>query len=206
MTKKTLVDVLRPKEGDDGSLRWETTVPIATNPFILVELFQFALIGSAIVVLSLCSAVWFSEGGISGDEVTAAFIIAGMALICVIIGFFVLVFIFFGNRYYSVYLLDSNGAYHEGSRGSDGRSEWFSLRLKPYPVISPLHSTRTRSKYLLWEKVDHFYAIPSMRTIMLRRGRWHMLRLYIPDNATYDRVLEFLTRQLRKKLSDSTAG
>lgn len=198
MTKKTLADILGPKADDDGSLRWETTVPIATNPFILIEIFQFALIGSAIVVLSLCSAVWFSEGGVTGGEIAASFVIAGMALIGVMLGFFLLVFIFFGNRYYVVYLLDSNGAYHEGSRGSDGRKEWFSLRVKPYPVVPPLRAARTRSRHLLWEKVDHFHAIPSMRTIMLRRGRWHMLRLHIPDDATYGRVMEFLNRRVRK--------
>jgi hypothetical protein len=106
--------------------------------------------------------------------------------------------VFFGNRYFAVYRMDGDGVYYEGSRGSDGSGAWFTLRARPYPVAGGIRAGRTRSRRLPWEKADRFQEIASMRVIVLRRGRWHLLRLYMPDAATHERVAAFLSRRLRR--------
>ncbi len=198
MTKKTLADLLGPREEDKGALRWEVTVPLWTNPFILMELFQFAFVGAAIAVLTLCTGAWVMEGRLTAAEAAASLSIGAMILVGVMAGFVALVSIFFGNRYYSVYRMDAGGIYHEGSRGGDGRGEWLTLRMRPYPVVGTVRAERTRSRYLQWDKVDRFHAIASMRTILLRRGFWHLLRLYLPDDETYRQAVALLAMRLNQ--------
>ena len=199
MAQKTLSDILVPREEHLGSLRWEVTVPLGTNPFILVELFQFSFVSGAVAALLIGTGVWATKGGsVTGQEIVVAISTGGLLMAGVMAGFIAISFVFFSNRYYSVYRMDSVGVYHEGSRGKDERREWLSLRVKPYPVIGQITPERTRSKHLLWEKVDRYHGIPSMRTIILRRGMWHLLRLYMPDDATYRKAMEFLSQNLQK--------
>ena len=198
LAQKTLRDVLGHQVEDTDSLRWQAVVPIGTNPFLLLELFQFAFVGATIVLLTLCVGVWFTEGGISAEDITNALSVAGMALLAVIAGFIGISVLFFGNKYYATYHMDSNGIYHEGARGNDECTAWFCLRLRPFPVIGAVKSDRTRSRHLTWAKVDRFQNIASMRVILLRRGRWHMLRLYSPDAETHGKVAEYLAERLRQ--------
>jgi len=181
-----------------GTLRWESVVPMATNPFLLTELFQFACFGAFIAIFSLCSGAWLSDGFITMHEVAAAFNIGGMLLVGIMLGFVLLSFVFFGNRYYAVYRMDAAGIYHEGSRGHDEGKRGVSLRCKPFPVTGAVTRVRTKSKLLPWHNVDRFQEIPSMRVIILRRSFWHMLRLHMPDAETYDAVAAFLAQRLKQ--------
>lgn len=198
MARKTLSDILGQRQNDSGTFRWQAVVPIGTNIFMLVELFQFAFVGAAIILLSLCSGVWFTEGSVTMAEIRAAFSVSGMALAAVMVGFIAMALLFFGNRYYAVYRIDASGVYYEGSRGRDERKGWLCLRAKAFPVVGAVRARRTRSRHLLWEKMDSFQDIASMRVIILRRGRWQLLRLYTPDAATHVRVVEVLSKKLRK--------
>lgn len=57
--------------------------------------------------------------------------------------------------------------------------------MRPYPVEGEIKATRSRNRHLVWEKIDRFQDIPGMRVVLLRRGIWHMLKLYSPDEATH---------------------
>lgn len=197
MSRNGLSSILTPKEAT-ATLRWQTVVPIATNPFLLTELFQFACFGAFIAILSLCSGAWLADGFITLREVAAAFNIGALLLGGIVLGFVLLAFLFFGNRYYAVYRLDAAGIYHEGSRGHDQARRGICLCCKPYPVTGEVARARTKSKLLPWDKVDRFQEIPSMRVIILRRKFWHMLRLHMPDVETYAAVASFLAERLKK--------
>lgn len=192
MSRKSLKDILKPMK-NTGVLRWSVTISLGTNPFILLELFQFSLVGAAIVLITLVSGVWFTEGGIAITDITAALKVSALVLSAVMTGFLLLTVLFFSNRYFATFHMDSKGIYHEGSRGADERGEWFCLRIRPYPVVGAIKATKTRSRHLLWDKVDSFQNLPCMRVIILRRGIWHMLRLYTPDVTTHEAVVQFLT-------------
>lgn len=199
MPAPKLTDVLSPAE-DSGTLRWRVTIPMGTNPFILLELFQFALAGAAVVLVTLCVGVWFTEGSLAAQDIFDSLGVALMVLIAIVTGFLVLVFVFFNNRYFTTYHLDSSGVYHEGSRGGDEREEFFSLHVKPYPVVGTMTASRTRGRHLIWEKVDRFQNIPGMRVLLLRRGMWHMARLYTPDEDTHEKVAQYLRRRGLKEV------
>ena len=132
------------------------------------------------------------------QEVAGAFNIGGMLLVGIMLGFVLLSFVFFGNRYYAVYRMDASGIYHEGSRGHDEGKRGITLRCKPFPVTGAVVRVRTKSKLLPWHKVDRFQEIPSMRVIILRRSFWHMLRLHMPDAETYAAVADFLAQRLKR--------
>lgn len=198
MAQKTLRDVLATQPADSGELRWRTAVSLGTNPFLLLELFQFAISGASIVLLTLCTGVWFTERGIATEDILTSLSISGQILLAIMAGFIGISILFFGNRYYAIYHMDPGGIYHEGTRGSDERKEWLCLRLRPFPVVGAVNAGRTRNRYLSWDKVDRFQDIASMRVILLRRSYWHMLRLYTPDAETHDNVVRFLTERLRR--------
>lgn len=199
MKSSTLAAVLGPSQGDTDSLRWRTTVPLGTNPFLLAELAQFALVGACVVLLSLCVGIWLSEGGIYPSEVITSLHFSGMTFLAIMAGFIAVSALFFGNRYFATFLMDDTGIYQEGSRGRDERRETLSFSLKPYPVVGVLSAARTRSKHIMWEKVDNFRDFSSNRVIFVRRGRWNMVKLYTPDMETHGRAVQFLTNRLTQK-------
>ena len=198
LAQKTLRDVLGPRPEDIGALRWQAAVPIGTNPFLLLELFHFAFVGAIVVLLTLCAGILFTEQSISATDILDSLGIAGMVLLIVMAGFIGISVLFFGNKYYATYHMDTGGIYHEGTRGHDERKEVFCLRLRPFPVVGTVSAGRTRSRHLTWDKIDHFQNIASMRVILLRRGRWHMLRLYTPDAPIHGEVVRYLAERLRQ--------
>jgi hypothetical protein len=197
MTRKTLQHVLAPLPENTEGLRWQATVPLVTNPLLLLELFQFAFVGAAVVLVTLCVGVWITEGGLTLDDIVTSVKTASVVLLAIMAGFAGISALFFGNRYFAVYHMDSGGIYHEGSRGRDERRGIF-LGLRPAPVIGAVDVVRTRSQHLPWDKVDRFQDISSMRVVILRRGFWHLLRLYMPDEVTHQRVVQLLEQRLKR--------
>jgi len=124
--------------------------------------------------------------------------IAGMVLLAVMAGFVGISILFFDNKYYATFHMDPSGIYHEGTRGRDEHKGLFCLRIRPFPVVGVVRAERTRSRFLVWDKVDRFQDIASMRVIVLQRGRWHMLRLYTPNATTHDEVVRYLAGRLRQ--------
>lgn len=204
MPTKTLRDVLLPPE-ESGTLRWRAAVPLVTNPFILLELIQFAFVGAAVVLVSLCIGVWLTEGGLALTDIRTAFSVAGLVFSGILAGFAFLVIMFFGNRYFAAYRMDATGIYYESSRGEDENSTLLSLAARPFPVTGTIKAGSTKSRELPWDKVDRFQAIPSMRVIVLRRGMWHMMRLYLPDETTFNQVERRLETRLHHQPPHSPA-
>jgi hypothetical protein len=199
MKPSKLTVVLGPPEEDTESLRWRATVPLGTNPFLLAELAQFALMGACVVLLSLCVGVRLTEGAVYLDEILTFLHFSSMMFLAIIVGFVGMSVLFFGNRYFATFRLDETGIYHEGSRGRDESRETLSLSLKPYPVTGALDAHRTRSRRIVWEKVDRFRDFPEGRVIHIRRGRWNMVRVYTPDMETHTRVVAFLRKRLTQE-------
>ena len=194
--KKQLKDVLGTP-GDGSSLRWEVRVPICTNPFMMVELVQLSFVGAALVLVTLASGLWFFGGGIAPGDIRAMVDTALVSLAALVAGFAAVSFLFYGNSYLAVFHLTPKGVYHQGIRGHDGSKGLFYWSCKPGPVKGALHIRSSREKDLPWEKVDGFTDFPGMRSVQLKRGRWHMLRLYTPDDATHAKVVAYLHKRLR---------
>ena len=191
MSSTRLRDVLRTDR--EGYLAWEAAVPISSNPFIMLEVVQLAFVGAAVVLVTMASGLWVMADGLQPGDLTAMLGIAGTCFAAFIACFIVVSLLFFGNRYFAAFHCTPSGIHHSGMRGNDGRGEVVSLRMKPYPVIGGIIKGRSREKDLPWEKIDRFVDFPSMRSIQLKRGPWHMLRLYTPDAEMHGRVVAYLS-------------
>jgi hypothetical protein len=60
-------------------------------------------------------------------------------------------------------------------------------------------SPRVFSREVPWNKADSFTSFPSMRTILVKRGIWEMVKLYMPDDETHEKVRAFLASQVRER-------
>ena len=197
MARKKLHEVIEPAPETGGTLRWRATVPLVTNPLLLVETFQFAFAGAAVVLVTLCVGVWFTDGVLTPEDAVTSLRVSGMVFLAIPAVFAAVSLLFFGNRYFATYQADPSGIYHEGSRGRDGRRGLF-LSTKAMPVLDGVEAARTHGRTLPWEKADRFHDFPSMRVIILKRGFWHMLRLYTPDADTHERVTRYLEQRLKR--------
>jgi hypothetical protein len=198
MTRKTLRHILEPAPDDGCGLRWRAAVPIATNPFLLLELFQFAFAGAAVVLVILCVGVRLTDGGLTPADIRISLQAAGLILLtsmAVVIG---LGFLVFGNRYFAVFQLGPASIYYEASRGHDDDRRPFLLSVRPVPVRGQVVAGRTRSRQLAWDRISHFEDYPSLGVIVLRRRRWHMLKLYTPDPETHRQVVRCLEERLAR--------
>lgn len=188
---RTLREVLTLSEEKDV-LRWEVAVPLGTNPFILAELLQFACVGAALVLIALSFGIYLTEGTIYAADLGTLLLFSGFMVLVILGVFFLIVFLLFKNRYYTVYSLDASGVFYEGIKGSDERKTGFFLRARPYPVLGEISASRSRSRHLTWEKIGRFQNIPGMRVVLLKRGIWHMLKLYSPDESAHAALVAYL--------------
>ena len=198
MARTKLTDVLSPTKSI-GKIRWQTTVPIVTNPFIMLELIQFALVGASIVLIVLAVGFIQADGMLEPASLRSIFGISGLVFVGIIVAFSICGLLGLGNRYYALYECDSNGIYYEYNRGKDERKGFSLLWMKPYPVIGNVRVSKTKARTLPWEKADRFYNIPSMRTVIIRRRFWTMLRLHMPDEKTHETVVNYLVQRLVEK-------
>lgn len=179
-------------------LRWRAAVPLVSNPFLLMDVVQFAVCGAGLVLFMLLTGVWFTEGRLTLEDIRASVLFSAWVCAAIILAFTVLGLLCFRNRYFALFRFDAEGVYTEVCRGTDQRNDFFCPFVRPCPVLEPLHGTNVNSRHLPWRKVRSFVDIPSMRVIHLKRGCWHMLRLYTPDAATHARVVASLVQRLHK--------
>ncbi len=197
MSRSRLADIVA--QPPEESLQWQAVVPIGTNPFIVMELFQMALIGALVGLVIMASGLWLIGGGLQPGDVALMLGAAGVFLAAVMGAFLAVGFFCFGNRYYALYHCTPNGIFFQGKRGKDESGERFCPRMRPYPVVGLVMGKKSHEKDLPWEKIDRFIDFPDMRSVQLKRGRWHMMRLYTPDDATHARITAYLTARLRKE-------
>ncbi len=197
MSEHRLVQLLDPEP--EGSLQWRAGVPIATNPFILLELLQAGCVGGAVVLAVMASGLWLMGGGLQPGDVSTVLLTSLACVAAFALAFVVVAFVFFGNRYYAEYHCSYSGVYQQVTRGRDESGRRVPFASRPFPVAGAIKGGRSQDKDLPWEKVDHFVNFASMRSIQLKRGRWHMLRLYTPDAQTHARLAAYLAKILPER-------
>lgn len=204
--KATLENLLTPPVAADEAdmLRWRVAVPLVSNPFLLMDFTLFAVCGAGLVLFTLLTGVWFTEGRLTVEDLRASAVFTAWIFAAIILAFVVLGLLCFRNRYFALFRFDNEGIYSEGCRGTDQRNDFFCPFTRPCPVWEPLHSAHVTSRHLPWYKVKSFVDIPSMRVIHLKRGCWHMLRLYTPDAVTHAKVVASLVQRLHKESGKSS--
>lgn len=197
MAHTKLHEILEPIDTGGAALRWRATVPLATNPFLLLELMQFAFVAASVVLTVICIGVWLTDSALTPGDAISSLWMSCLVFLGVLAAFAVISIFFFGNRYYAVYQTDASGLYYEGSKGRDERSGLF-VYPRAMPVLGDVRAKRTSGRHLPWEKIDRFQDFPSMRVIVLKRKFWHLMRLYTPDTETHAQVTFYLRQRLKK--------
>lgn len=176
--------------GGREAVRWYAGVPIGTNPLILADVLKLLCALWCLVVPSVVLLQFLFAGSLSGAQAGAAVGLANRFVLLTGSVFFVAAFLFLQNRYVVLCRLDDEGAYCESMRrgwGAPAESlHWRSFGVKAFP--EPRTSTR---KTVPWADVDALEPVSGMRTILLKKGRATLLRLYCPDDALFEQALEF---------------
>jgi hypothetical protein len=181
---------------DDGSLRWDADVPIASNPFLLVDFLRCEVITALAVAAMAGIPQWF-YGGIGVVQVAAILRLCVMGTLLFALGLFVVGFLMLRNRFYALFVLNEHHIYWEARRRTRGAGVFLGCR--PRPAGANGSSPRAFSREIPWNRVDGFASFPSMRTILVKRGVWEIIRLYMPDDETYEKVRAFLASRMRER-------
>lgn len=196
MSRRTLAEILTPDPA--ATLRWQAVVPMATNVFLLLEICQMAFAASAAAIMIMACGLWIVGDGLRPGDIALTLQATAAFFVVIVAAFLAVTLLFFRNRYFATFSFSGEGVTHEGIRGHDESGRLFTWAVRPFPVVGLVSGKRIRSKDLLWENVDGFVNFPSMRSIQLKRGRWHLVRLYTPDSETHGAVVAYLASRLRE--------
>lgn len=180
-------------------LRWYAGVPIGTNPVILFEMAKgLGLLWCLTVAAVVCLQCFFG-GELTEVQLRGAIGIGNHLVFGAAFVFFLVAFLLFQNRYVVLCRLNEKEVYCESmSRGWGPLSESFHWR--PFRVERPVVSRRTARKIVPWSCLEEAYPWKGTRTILLRKGRATVLRLYCPDENSFEQALKFVgARIVRRK-------
>jgi hypothetical protein len=156
----------------------------------------FAAAAAGLVIMA--TGAWIVGGGLMPGDLGIMLQASAVFFLVIVTAFLVIALVCFRNRYYALYSFTPQGVHHEGTRGRAENGTSFTWSFRPLPVQGFVFGKSTRVKDLPWDKVDRFVDFPSVRSIQLKRGRWHLLRLYTPDSETHARVVACLSKHLKK--------
>lgn len=189
-----LNDVLT-EEGDFHSVRWRVEVPVVTNPFILSDFLRFSLIMAAVIFAMTIVPEWLYTGRITETQLLAILRLCGLGFSVYCGCLFAVGFLLLRNRFQATFVLSPSGIYYETARCKGAPS----LKLRPAPADEKSRPRRAFSRDIPWRKADSFVGFPSMRTILLKRGLWEILKIYAPDDEAYAKAQTFLCSRLRQR-------
>ena len=188
-----LENVLNEESGP-RSVRWAAEVPIVTNLFMLVDFLRFALVTMAIIFAIVSVPEWFYTRRITEAQLLAILRLCGLGFVVFTACLLAVGFLLLRNRFRATFVLSPANVYYETAKCNGLPS----LKFRPSPADGKPNSGRAFSREIPWEKMDSFVGFPSMRTILLKRGLWEILKLYTPDDETYAKVLAFLQLRLKE--------
>lgn len=185
------------RDEDEDSLRWSADVPVVTNPFILVDFLRFVIVTAMIVFVVAAIPQWAYTHDLSAPKLAAILRLCALGGIVFSVCLFAVGFIFLRNRFRALFVLNPWHIYYETARGGKGLRLF--LKWKPAPPGERTPGERAFTREIPWSKTDSFVSFPSVRTILLKRGMWEILKLYMPDDETHAQVEAYLTKRLRKR-------
>ena len=181
-------------ERTEGSLpsrlRWYVGVPLGTNPLILLDLSLLALQAGF-------------GGYVDASHVKGAALVSGY-LVLVFLGLFgVVCFVVMRNRYAALYRFDEEDAFCDNMRSNPRAADGRRLHFTGYPIDPILEVIRSTERRARWEDVTTVQPMDAMRVLLLRGRRGVLMRVYCPDDATYDQAL--LYAETHRKKTDASS-
>ena len=191
-------------EGSPPSrLRWYVGVPLGTNPLILLDLSILLTIGWSVSWLSLLALQAGFGGYVDASHVKGAALVSGYLVLAFLGLFGVVCFVVMRNRYAALYRFDEEDAFCDNMRSNPRAADGRRLHFTGYPIDPILEVIRSTERRARWEDVTTVQPMDAMRVLLLRGRRGVLMRVYCPDDATYDQAL--LYAETHRKKTDASS-
>jgi hypothetical protein len=178
---------------------WEVRVPMLTNPIFVLD--ASLAFGAAWFFPSVLFAVLMDFAGFGREEIlfVVSWVGVCVALLVGVCCFFILVR--FGNGYYARYTLSAAGiaceiAHELPLSAPESKKGSFILSCRARRVSSGSISFVGTEKWATWDKIQRVKVLSTLRVVTLSDAFLPVFRIFCPDDATCDRVLEFCTAML----------
>lgn|GEM_PF-1228269 len=174
----------------ENAVTWEFRIPLVNNPHIMLDFAKVWGISGLITIL-LVSALGFFVGDwqphIYLEFIRAMLlVIDGLAVLTILI-----MLIWFGNRFYAVFSVDSDGAsYNVGRKQSKVNTAVVilgALAGKPGVAGAGLLAKSQESGFIPWDTVYKVIYFPNSRVISLKNTWRTIVRLYCTEE-NYEEV------------------
>ena len=178
------------------ALQWEVMIPVSGNRLIMKDL---AVIFVPVpVLLALMFGVIMV---LDSSKPRIGLVLLVIGIIVAVAGLFFLLTLFllrlvYGKEYHAAFSLDEEKALYWLIKGSSRRAETaetvdrIAAGLQGDLHHGSLMARHEANKTLPWHKVTRFSAHPGQKVISLHNRWLAAMRLYCPDQETYDQALQ----------------
>lgn len=175
-----------------NEMNWKIRIPLATNPLILLDMVKMFFIVYLIIAL-LFSIIFLSSGEM--DTILPMLGMFGLVLLGLMVLFFLVMLIFFGNRFEGEYLLDEKSVTFNTT---DKRAKIANRVAVGAGLLggsltttgSGLMAMSNENQTFDWDWIQGYRINKAMKTVTLRNSWRNVLSIYCSDN--FAEVCEFV--------------
>ncbi len=179
-----------------NEMNWKIRIPLATNPLILLDMVKMFFIVYLIIAL-LFSIIFLSSGEM--DTILPMLGMFGLVLLGLMVLFFLVMLIFFGNRFEGEYLLDDKSVTFNTT---DKRAKIANRVAVGAGLLggsltttgAGLMAVSNESQTFDWSWIQGYRINKAMKTVTLRNSWRNVLSIYCSDN--FAEVCEFVKRHV----------
>jgi hypothetical protein len=181
--------VNRVAGGDAATLRFETVIPLVTNPFLWADMLKVL---GLVYVLLFGFMLWILRDE-PWDEVVPAWRVVTLCVLAVLALLQFVCLVVFRNGFGARFTLDAKGVGYESGRRAARVGTWIGILFRSPSVTGASLLAETQSTMLMpWKDVRKVTAFPRRKVITLSNSWRPVLRVYCPDEETYQRALAFV--------------
>jgi hypothetical protein len=182
------------------TLRWFAGVPIGTNPLILMDLgMVLAILWAGSFVFLIFLQLLFGKT-LNRIQISAAVGFASFLALFIIGAFLVISFLIFQNRYVALFRFDSEGVFCESIRKGPG-SFRESMHWRPFPIEPVLNAAKSVTRMVPWGRIHTLEPAAGLQVIFLKGTKKTLMRIYCPDQNTFEQALAFGRARLFDRFS-----
>jgi len=186
-------------ENKKSCIKWETYIPLYTNPVILKDLGKAIGIPFGILILFL---LWISKGDIFGSDVKYAFFIIGLMFFLT----FLLTIALYGGKYAPGFIVDDKGVTNytqdkqrKRNKLINGLLVFFGLMGGNYTAAGAGFIADSRQVMKIhWKNVRYAKYDPKRHTIIIKGGIAEKIAVFC-TKENYSEVEEFIKMKLEKR-------
>lgn len=170
-----------------GTLTWDYTLPLATNPFIWWDFLR--VVAVSLLVLEL---LVFVMSLIAGDPILLPPSVLGLVAGILAAVFTLTTLLVYGNRYHARFTLGARGAQMEDA-GQGRRFKWLMVALglaarRPGVALGATSGPSGYGERVSWREVRRVTVHRRLRVITLNNSWRSLLRLYCPPER-FDEIV-----------------